>query len=50
MPIDPEISNSVGMKLATHIDAGLGKNPIEYGGYISKTEGGITMVGEVSRI
>ena len=33
------------MKLATHIDAGLGKNPIEYGGYISKTEWGITMGG-----
>ena len=34
------------MKLATHIDAGLGKNPIEYGGYMSKTEGGITMGGK----
>ena len=27
------------MKLATHIDVGLGKNLIEYGGYMSKTEG-----------
>ena len=33
------------MKLATNIDAGLGKNPIEYGEYLSKTEGGITMGG-----
>ena len=33
------------MKLATHIDAGLGKNPIDYGEYMSKTEGGITMGG-----
>ena len=38
-------AGGIGMKLATHIDAGLGKNPIEYGGYISKTEGGITMGG-----
>ena len=38
-------ARGIGMKLATHIDAGLGKNPIEYGGYMSKTEGGITMGG-----
>ena len=30
------------MKLATHINAGPGKNPIEHGGCMSKTEGDIT--------
>ena len=38
------------MKLAANIDTGLNKNPIEFGGCMSKTEGGITMgEGEGSR-
>ena len=38
-------AGGMGLKLATHIVAGLGKNPIEYGGYMAKTEEGITIGG-----